>query len=97
MQALSILWLGHSTFLLVTPGGQRVLVDPWLGNPTCPPAFSKPAALLPLDVILATCLEDDVLAWELGAEGAWAKVGTVRGVNMHERLMRQARERVETG
>ncbi|HUF47463.1 MAG TPA: metal-dependent hydrolase [Vicinamibacterales bacterium] len=54
MQTISITWLGHSTFVLVTPAGQRVLVDPWLGNPTCPPALSKPAALLPIDLILAT-------------------------------------------
>ena len=46
--------------------------------------------------ILATSLEDDVLAWELGADGAWTKVETVRGVNLHERLMQEARERVET-
>jgi polyphosphate kinase len=52
-----------------------------------------PALCERLDGILATCLEDDVLAWELGADGAWAKVETVRGVNLHERLMHQARER----
>jgi polyphosphate kinase len=50
-----------------------------------------------LDRILATSLEDDVLAWELGADGAWTKEETVRGVNLHERLMQEARERVETG
>ena len=52
-----------------------------------------PALCERLDGILATCLEDDVLAWELGADGAWAKVETVRGVSGHERLMQQARER----
>jgi polyphosphate kinase len=52
-----------------------------------------PALCERLDGILATCLEDDVLAWELGADGAWAKVETVRGVNLHERLMQRARER----
>jgi L-ascorbate metabolism protein UlaG (beta-lactamase superfamily) len=52
--SLTITWLGHSTFLLVTPGGQRVLTDPWLGNPTCPPALARPEALLPLDLILAS-------------------------------------------
>lgn len=35
---LSITWLGHSTFLLQSPGGVRLLFDPWLGsNPACPP------------------------------------------------------------
>jgi L-ascorbate metabolism protein UlaG (beta-lactamase superfamily) len=35
--ALSITWLGHSTFLLTSPGGKRLLFDPWLkDNPSCP-------------------------------------------------------------
>jgi L-ascorbate metabolism protein UlaG (beta-lactamase superfamily) len=35
--ALSITWLGHATFILLTPGGKRIVTDPWLeGNPACP-------------------------------------------------------------
>jgi L-ascorbate metabolism protein UlaG (beta-lactamase superfamily) len=38
MASLSITWLGHSTFVVGTPGGKRVVFDPWLeGNPKCPP------------------------------------------------------------
>jgi len=38
MAPLSITWLGHATFLITTPGGKRIVTDPWLeGNPTCPP------------------------------------------------------------
>jgi L-ascorbate metabolism protein UlaG (beta-lactamase superfamily) len=38
MSSLSITWLGHATFLIVTPGGKRIVTDPWLeGNPMCPP------------------------------------------------------------
>jgi L-ascorbate metabolism protein UlaG (beta-lactamase superfamily) len=34
---LSITWLGHSTFLLVSADGKRLLFDPWLTtNPACP-------------------------------------------------------------
>lgn len=52
MQKLTITWLGHGTFLFATPGGKRVLVDPWLqGNPSCPPAFHKPGKV---DLILVT-------------------------------------------
>jgi L-ascorbate metabolism protein UlaG (beta-lactamase superfamily) len=30
-------WFGHATWLLETPGGKRVLIDPWLtGNPKAP-------------------------------------------------------------
>ena len=52
MQTLAITWLGHSTFLLRTPGGKRILLDPWLrDNPACPNAFKKPPKV---DLILAS-------------------------------------------
>jgi len=45
MQRLSITWYGHSTFLVRTPGGVRLLFDPWFaGNPSCPPASRRPPA-----------------------------------------------------
>ncbi|MCX6552375.1 MAG: metal-dependent hydrolase [Acidobacteria bacterium] len=38
LSGLSVTWLGHGTFLLRSPGGRRILIDPWLdGNPSCPP------------------------------------------------------------
>jgi L-ascorbate metabolism protein UlaG (beta-lactamase superfamily) len=38
MRALAITWLGHATFVITTPGGKRIVTDPWLeGNPMCPP------------------------------------------------------------
>jgi L-ascorbate metabolism protein UlaG (beta-lactamase superfamily) len=49
---LAITWLGHGTFHFQTPGGRRLLIDPFLeGNPRCPPAWKKPS---PLDAILIT-------------------------------------------
>ena len=37
MAPLAIQWLGHSTFIITTPGGKRIVTDPWLeGNPMCP-------------------------------------------------------------
>jgi len=43
MQPLAITWFGHSTFLIRTPGGKRLLFDPWLReNPACPHAWKKP-------------------------------------------------------
>jgi L-ascorbate metabolism protein UlaG (beta-lactamase superfamily) len=37
MPSLSITWLGHGTFDLVSPGGKRIIIDPWLEqNPACP-------------------------------------------------------------
>ena len=52
--SLSITWLGHSTFVVRLPSGKRIVLDPWLGNPNCPPAFSKPESLKPVDLILVS-------------------------------------------
>src|SRR6266404_1339229 len=52
MQSLSFTWLGHATFLLQTPGGKRIVFDPWVtGNPSAPEAAKKIGAL---DLILIT-------------------------------------------
>jgi L-ascorbate metabolism protein UlaG (beta-lactamase superfamily) len=52
MDKLRITWFGHSTFLLRTPGGKRVLLDPWLAdNPACPESMKKPPKT---DLILVT-------------------------------------------
>jgi len=52
--ALSITWLGHSTFIIGLPSGKRIITDPWLGNPRCPEAFARPEAVKPLDLILVS-------------------------------------------
>jgi L-ascorbate metabolism protein UlaG (beta-lactamase superfamily) len=55
--ALSITWLGHSTFLLTSPGGKRLLFDPWLkDNPSCPPDWKTVRAC---DVILISHAHTD--------------------------------------
>ena len=52
-------WLGHATWLLETPGGKRVLIDPWTdGNPSCPEAFHG-EGLGSLDLILVTHAHGD--------------------------------------
>jgi len=38
-----ITWLGHSVFLVQTPGGANLLIDPWLDNPKAPKDFALPA------------------------------------------------------
>lgn len=51
-RSLAITWLGHGTFLLTSPGGKRILLDPWLtDNPACPPDNRK---IGQVDVILVT-------------------------------------------
>jgi len=42
MSKLAIQWFGHSTFVVTTPGGKRIVTDPWLeNNPLCPPDKKK--------------------------------------------------------
>jgi L-ascorbate metabolism protein UlaG (beta-lactamase superfamily) len=50
--ALSITWLGHATFVLQSPGGKRIILDPWVtGNPSSPESAKKLGAL---DLMLIT-------------------------------------------
>lgn len=51
LEGVEITWLGHGTFLIDTPEGDRLLVDPWLdGNPACPDEYAEVAP----DAILIT-------------------------------------------
>jgi L-ascorbate metabolism protein UlaG (beta-lactamase superfamily) len=52
MSKVAITWLGHATCLFRSPGGARLLIDPWLKtNPACPPAWHSPS---PLTAVLIT-------------------------------------------
>jgi L-ascorbate metabolism protein UlaG (beta-lactamase superfamily) len=56
----SFTWLGHGTFLFRSPGGQRILIDPWLTtNPACPASAKK---IRELDLMLLTHGHDDHMA-----------------------------------
>ena len=49
IKGIDITWLGHATFLLKTPEGKTILVDPWTkSNPFCPEAYHdvEPDAIL---------------------------------------------------
>lgn len=46
-----VTWLGHAAFLIESPKGARVAIDPWIGNN---PKFPKGYDLSRLDVIAAT-------------------------------------------
>ena len=49
---LSYTWFGHATFLMQSPGGKRLIFDPWVtGNPSSPDAAKKIGAL---DLMLIT-------------------------------------------
>ena len=50
--ALELTFCGHATFAMTSPGGKRVMVDPFLEqNPKCPPDLKRPKAL---DAIFVT-------------------------------------------
>jgi L-ascorbate metabolism protein UlaG (beta-lactamase superfamily) len=51
MADVPVTWLGHASFRLDSPGGKRIYVDPWLGNPKCPGAEKEPERI---DVIALT-------------------------------------------
>lgn len=37
---IQVTWLGHACFLVVSPGGTQLLIDPWIkGNPATPDSF----------------------------------------------------------
>jgi L-ascorbate metabolism protein UlaG (beta-lactamase superfamily) len=46
-----VTWLGHAAFLIESPGGGRVAIDPWIGNN---PKFPKGFDFARLDAIAAT-------------------------------------------
>lgn len=51
-QGMKLTWLGHSAFLVETPTGKRIVIDPWIqGNPACPPDKKDVG---PIDLMLVT-------------------------------------------
>jgi L-ascorbate metabolism protein UlaG (beta-lactamase superfamily) len=57
MSTLSFTWLGHATFRMTSPGGKRLLFDPWITtNPSTPESAKKIGAI---DVMLLTHGHDD--------------------------------------
>ena len=71
LRGLKVTWLGHSTFLMTSPKGVRLLFDPFLtNNPSCPAAAKRVGAV---DLILVThghsdhCEDAAATARETGA------------------------------
>lgn len=52
LNGIHITWLGHATFLIRTPGGKQILVDPWvMNNPKTPVDKKNPEKI---DIMLCT-------------------------------------------
>ncbi|MDP4170603.1 MAG: metal-dependent hydrolase [Bacillota bacterium] len=50
---LHMSWLGFGAFYIITPGGMKILIDPWVGNNPLFPAEFKDT-ILDCDIILLT-------------------------------------------
>lgn len=67
---IELTWLGHATFIIKTPEGKRLLVDPWvMQNPACPDELKDPGDI---DAMLITHGHFDHIAdaVELGKQKA---------------------------
>jgi L-ascorbate metabolism protein UlaG (beta-lactamase superfamily) len=71
LRGLKVMWLGHSTFLMTSPKGVRVLFDPFLtNNPSCPRTAKRVESV---DLILIThghsdhCEDAAAIARDTGA------------------------------
>lgn len=71
LRGVDVAWLGHSTFLMTSPKGVRLLFDPFLtNNPSCPQAAKRVTGV---DLILIThghadhCEDAAAIARETGA------------------------------
>ena len=54
-QPIEVLWLGHSAFRITAPGGQVIVIDPFLKkNPRTPAKYKDLTALGKVDLILVT-------------------------------------------
>jgi L-ascorbate metabolism protein UlaG (beta-lactamase superfamily) len=52
LKGIQLTWLGHATFRIETPGGQTVIIDPWImNNPACPPSEKR---VKKVDTVLVT-------------------------------------------
>ncbi len=57
---LKLTWLGHATWLIDTPSGKRIIIDPWvMQNPVCPDNLKDPGDL---DAMLITHAHFDHIA-----------------------------------
>lgn len=93
MGALSgtrLTWYGHAAFFVESPGGLRILVDPWLENPKAPPGAKDAVLEKGVDVILLTHGHSD----HVGNTVEIAKATGAKVVAIYELMLFLARQGV---
>jgi L-ascorbate metabolism protein UlaG (beta-lactamase superfamily) len=86
LNGIKLTWLGHSTFLIETPGGKKILIDPWVtGNPATPPDKKK---FDKIDVMLCTHGHGD----HIGDAVALAKKHNPKVVGVYELCLWMAKK-----
>jgi L-ascorbate metabolism protein UlaG (beta-lactamase superfamily) len=90
-QPIQVRWLGHATFEVVSAGGTRILIDPWLAqNPSTPDSLKQTsrwtgAATKPAAILVSHSHFDHAADVKAIAEGSGAKVvGTFEHVSSLE-------------
>src|SRR5690606_25197404 len=72
---IQVTWLGHAAFEVVSPGGTRLLIDPFLkGNPSTPAAFQDLTCYKPDAILVSHSHQDHKGDAEEIAKASGAKV-----------------------
>lgn len=61
-QQVEVMWLGHSTFRITSPGGKVMIIDPSIRNTNAPVKYRDLGALGKVDLILVTHGHGDHIA-----------------------------------
>lgn len=78
---IGVQWLGHAAFEITSPGGTKILIDPFLSaNPSTPDSLKRLARYKP-DAILVTHSHDD---HALDAKAISQLSGTTRVISTYE-------------
>ena len=85
-------WYGHATWLLVTPDGKRILIDPWkTGNPAWPAGLDDPGDI---DALLITHAHGDHMADAVPMAAAGKPDGVVCMIEIGDYLEKKGVENV---
>jgi L-ascorbate metabolism protein UlaG (beta-lactamase superfamily) len=72
---ISVQWLGHAAFQVTSPGGTRLLLDPFLsGNPSTPDSLKNLARYRPAAILVTHSHDDHALDAKTIAQRSGAKV-----------------------